>query len=66
MKEEDFPHRYSRKAWLGADEFLEIAKEKFPGIELAIIAYSVRYGYTPVEFKYLGDELLTKLSEMVR
>ena len=67
MAEADFPHRaLKRNVWMGVDEFCAVIRKRFPFIESAVIAYSVRYGYTPIELKGMADTLLTKLSEMVR
>ena len=65
MAEADYPHRFKRKAWVGIEKVCSLLKEKCNNINSAVISYSVRHNYTPVEFKPLGDELLTKLSEMV-
>ena len=65
MAEADYPHRFERKTWIGIEKVCSLLKEKCHNINSAVISYSVRYSYTPVEFKPLGDELLTKLSEMV-
>lgn len=65
MKEADSPHKHKRRKWLDIKEFYAIIKQKCPLIESVIISYSVKRGYTPFEFKCLGDELLTKLFSLV-
>lgn len=66
MDEADFPHKHKRRIWIDNDNFLKIITDKCKFIETVVICYSVKYGYTPVEFKYLADELLTKISKIVR
>ena len=46
-----------RFPWIFPEELLEKLGRKIDGVELMTIAYSVEGGYTPLRFKYLGDEL---------
>jgi len=63
MQEADFPHRHERTMWLPIEDFSADIQEKAPFIEYVTISHSVKYGYTPIEFRALGDKLLTKLAE---
>lgn len=46
-----------RKPWIYFKELVEILKAKIKQPELITIAYSVNGGYTPIEYKHLGDEM---------
>jgi len=43
--------------WMWPEELVEILKEKQIKSSLTTIAYSVEQGFTPLEYKFLGDEL---------
>src|SRR3989338_7426657 len=47
----------NENAWLYPDAFIQILKEKGLKSDLITIAYSVEGGFTPVEYKFIGDYL---------
>ena len=47
--------------WCWPDELVSRLRAKRLRAELATIAYSVEAGYTPLRWKYLGDELALRL-----
>jgi len=49
------------KTWIEPEEFIKILKAKIKNPVLITIAYSVNGGYTPLKFKYLGDEIASRL-----
>jgi len=51
----------SRKNWIEPEEFIRVLKTKIRYPVLVTIAYSVNGGYTPLKFKYLGDEIASRL-----
>jgi tetratricopeptide (TPR) repeat protein len=51
-----------RLPWMWPRDLIEILKGKGLKSDLATISYSVEKYFTPLEFKYLGDELKTLLS----
>ncbi|MCU0651150.1 MAG: tetratricopeptide repeat protein [Candidatus Omnitrophica bacterium] len=46
-----------RKPWIFPEELYEKACPRIKNIDVLTIAYSVEGGFTPLRFKYLGDEL---------
>ena len=52
---------YSRLPWLWPQELVSRLVEKAVRTDLVTIAYSVEGGYTPLQWKYLGDELALRL-----
>lgn len=46
-----------RLPWIMPEELLKRLSEKTAVVRMLTIAYSVEGGYTPLRFKYLGDEL---------
>jgi Tfp pilus assembly protein PilF len=46
-----------RRPWIFPEELYEKLSSKICDIDLLTIAYSVEGGFTPLRFKYLGDEL---------
>lgn len=50
-----------RKPWIYPKEFVQIIKDKFPRPVFITIAYSVNGGYTPILYKFFGDEILLRL-----
>ena len=46
-----------RLPWIFPEQLLEKLSPKINDIDVLTIAYSVEGGYTPLRFKYLGDEL---------
>lgn len=51
-----------RKPWIYPDKLVELLREKFPKAAFITIAYSVNGGFTPIEYKFLGDEIQLRLS----
>lgn len=47
--------------WIWPDELLRALAGKLPRAEIATIAESVEGGYTPLQWKYLAEELLLRL-----
>ncbi len=47
--------------WIWPDELVERLKEKDVRTDFVTIAYSVEGGFTPLSYKYLGDELALRL-----
>ncbi len=56
------PDRLSPRPWRWPEELIDLLKERGSRTRLATIAYSVEGGYTPLHWKYLGDELRERLS----
>jgi tetratricopeptide (TPR) repeat protein len=52
---------YSRLPWLWPHELVVCLADKKVQTDLVTIAYSVEGGYTPLQWKYLGDELAVRL-----
>lgn len=52
-----------RKPWLWPQELVERLKAKRLKTEIVTIAYSVEGGFTPLKYKYLGDELKLRLQQ---
>jgi tetratricopeptide (TPR) repeat protein len=52
---------YSRLPWLWPRELVACLAERGVQTDLVTIAYSVEGGYTPLQWKYLGDELALHL-----
>jgi hypothetical protein len=50
-----------RKIWIEPEEFIRALKIRIKNPALVTIAYSVNGGYTPLKFKYLGDEIASIL-----
>lgn len=50
-----------RKIWIEPEELIKVLKTKIKYLVLVTIAYSVNGGYTPLKFKYLGDEITSGL-----
>ncbi len=50
-----------RKTWIEPKELIGVLKTKIKHPLLVTIAYSVNGGYTPLKFKYLGDEIASGL-----
>jgi len=48
------PHR---TPWIFPDGLAKTIHEKVTNVDVLTIAYSVNGGYTPIKYKYLGDEL---------
>jgi len=46
-----------RKPWISAAGLKDILGKKVPSSKIITIAYSCNGGYTPMKFRYLGDEL---------
>jgi tetratricopeptide (TPR) repeat protein len=46
-----------RKPWLLPQELVRILENKARHCKIITIAYSVNGGYTPIKYKYLGDEI---------
>ncbi|MFA5119196.1 MAG: UPF0489 family protein [Candidatus Omnitrophota bacterium] len=46
-----------RRPWIFPRELFEMISRKISNIDILTIAYSVEGGFTPLKFKYLGDEL---------
>lgn len=51
-----------RKPWIYPDHLVKILKEKFLNITCTTIAYSVNQGFTPIEYKFFGDEIYFRLT----
>ncbi|MDD5070827.1 MAG: UPF0489 family protein [Candidatus Omnitrophica bacterium] len=51
-----------RKPWMYPKEFVETLIKKFPHPAFITIAYSVNGGYTPILYKFLGDEIYLRLA----
>ena len=47
--------------WRSPEELTEILRSRSLSTDFVTIAYSVEGGYTPLAWKYLGDELATRL-----
>jgi hypothetical protein len=47
--------------WRSPEELTEILRSRALSTDFVTIAYSVEGGYTPLAWKYLGDELATRL-----
>ena len=52
---------HGRLPWLWPEELLARLAERGVRSDLATVAYSVEGGYTPLKWKYLGDELALRL-----
>jgi len=46
-----------RKPWILPEKLIKIIKNKVIKPQITTIAYSVNGGYTPLKYKYLGDEI---------
>jgi Tfp pilus assembly protein PilF len=46
-----------RRPWVFPQELFEMICRKISNIDILTVAYSVEGGFTPLKFKYLGDEL---------
>jgi len=55
-----------RKPWLWPQELVERLNTKRLKTEIVTIAYSVEGGFTPLKYKYLGDELKLRLQPSQR
>ncbi len=51
-----------RKPWITPKHLVETLKEKIGQPQIITIAYSVNGGYTPMEYKHLGDEIAYNFS----
>ena len=51
-----------RRVWIKPARFTGIIKEKINNPAFATIAYSVNGGFTPLVFKYLGEEIACRLA----
>lgn len=51
-----------RKPWIQPRDLVEILKEKIKYPQITTIAYSVNGGYTPMKYKYLGDQIAYHLA----
>jgi Flp pilus assembly protein TadD len=56
-------HMYSRLPWLWPHELVAYLAKQGVRTDLATITYSVQGGYTPLQWKYLGDELAVRLHQ---
>ncbi|MEP7305050.1 MAG: tetratricopeptide repeat protein [Acidobacteriota bacterium] len=54
---------HSVEPWCWPDELVSRLGARMVRANLATIAYSVEGGYTPLEWKYLGDELAARLGQ---
>jgi tetratricopeptide (TPR) repeat protein len=54
---------YTRLPWLWPRELVCCLADKRVRTDLVTIAYSVEGGYTPLQWKYLGDELAARLQQ---
>lgn len=54
-----------RKPWIYPKQLVEILKEKFPKVSYITIAYSVNGGFTPIDYKFFGDEIYLRLKNLV-
>ena len=52
-----------RKPWIYPDRLAELIKEKFLKAGCTTIAYSVNGGFTPIEYKFFGDELYLRITK---
>jgi len=50
-----------RKPWLYPDKLAKLLKKKFPKRICTTIAYSVNGGFTPILYKFFGDEIALRL-----
>lgn len=50
-----------RKPWLYPDKLAGLLKKKFPNSLCTTIAYSVNGGFTPILYKFFGDEIALRL-----
>ena len=55
-----------RKPWIWPAQISKILKNKKIKTDLVTIAYSVNDGYTPAQYKYLGDELASMIKNPQR
>lgn len=53
---------YGRMPWIWPEELCRALDQRGVRSDLATIAYSVEGGYTPLQWKFLGDELALRLS----
>ncbi|MFH1593381.1 MAG: UPF0489 family protein [Candidatus Omnitrophota bacterium] len=51
-----------RRPWMYPAEFARILKQRFPSPSFITISYSVNGGYTPILYKFFGDEIYLRLS----
>jgi tetratricopeptide (TPR) repeat protein len=51
------------RPWCWPDDFVDQLRARGLWSDLVTIAYSVEGGYTPLQWKYLGDELALRLKE---
>ncbi|MCX5751003.1 MAG: UPF0489 family protein [Candidatus Saganbacteria bacterium] len=54
-----------RSPWMYPKELVSLVKEKFPQAICITIAYSVNGGFTPIEYKFFGDEIYLRLKDLV-
>jgi tetratricopeptide (TPR) repeat protein len=52
-----------RKPWIYPDRLAELIKDKFPQVTYTTISYSVNGGFTPIEYKFFGDEICLRLTK---
>lgn len=50
-----------RTPWIYPKELVSLLNTKFPQRMVTTIAYSVNGGYTPIEYKFFGDEIALRL-----
>lgn len=58
--------QYGTLPWCWPDELLKELESRNICADIATIAYSVNGGFTPLKWKYLGDELALRLSQHSR
>jgi len=54
-----------RIPWIYPDKLVEALKEKIKRPQIITIAYSVNGGYTPIVYKFLGDDIVYRLSNNI-
>ena len=54
-----------RIPWIYPDKLVETLKEKIKNPQVITIAYSVNGGYTPIVYKFLGDDIAHRLSNNI-
>lgn len=50
-----------RKQWVSTQKFIRTLLEKLTTVRFTTIAYSVNGGFTPMKYKYLGDQLAWRM-----
>ncbi|MBD3263464.1 hypothetical protein GF374_03745, partial [Candidatus Woesearchaeota archaeon] len=58
--------KVQRKPWMYPKEFVDILEKRFPNPVFVTISYSVNGGYTPIQYKFLGDEMLLRLKGVTK